>query len=144
MKLSNRKQLLSEADVELKRIKRLNEAPQNSREVTNMSKIVMSAEQDITDIVEKASMDIASKASAELTKLLSSALIGKKSGQTENSPLKSVRAVAGKFTGRFSDRSSQKISEYLPLRSMDISVTLKFENGKVKKYSIDDVIQLFF
>ena len=66
MKLSNRKQLLSEADVELKRIKRLNEAPQNSREVTNMSKIVMSAEQDITDIVEKASMDIASKASAEL------------------------------------------------------------------------------
>ena len=124
--------------------KPLNEAPQNSREVTNMSKIVMSAEQDITDIVEKASMDIASKASAELTKLLSSALIGKKSGQTENSPVKSVRAVAGKFTGRFSDRSSQKISEYLPLRSMDISVTLKFENGKVKKYSIDDVIQLFF
>ena len=124
--------------------KPLNEAPQNSREVTNMSKIVMSAEQDITDIVEKASMDIASKASAELTKLLSSALIGKKSGQTENSPVKSVSAVAGKFTGRFSDRSSQKISEYLPLRSMDISVTLKFENGKVKKYSIDDVIQLFF
>lgn len=149
MKLSNRKQLLSEADITLKSL--LTEAPgvllRQGPEIRNMGQIARNIEDSRKDAIQKVDANSAVELSNEMTKALSEVLVGKKlGGKTpySGSPVKSVRAVAQKNFG-FSDRSSQKISEFLPLSSMDVSVTIKFENGKTKKFTyIDDVIRLFF
>ena len=149
MKLSTRKQLLSEADITLKSL--LTEAPdvlsRQGPEIRNMGQIARNIEDSRKDAIKQIDANSAAKLSDEMTKALSSVLVGKKlGGKTpySGSPVKSVKAVAQKDFG-FSDRSSQKISEFLPLRSMDVSVAIKFENGKTKKFAyIDDVIRLFF
>lgn len=109
MKLSNRKQLLSEADAELKRIKKLNEAPDSANSNRILS-VLKQIDKEATGTIEQVFSKLESKHEDKLVKMISPLVVGKtmtyRPGFFRNRVIKSVDGI------RITQNDLEKDAEY--------------------------------
>ena len=96
MKLSNRKQLLSEADAELKRIKSLNESP-DSADANRILDSLIKIDKEATGVISQVFSKLQSKYEDKLIDMITPLVVGKKMkyrpGFFRNRVIKSVDGV---------------------------------------------------